>query len=289
MNPLSKHLACLLLFLPCIPSARAADDEAWRAIIARWKQAASIEIENTKDALELESSAKEMRAWLSSGEAVLPTEDNARWHAANITFDFILARGWAAAGDHGKALQHLKAQAAQPGPFLHETRNPDYFALDVFKLHSEIMAHTGKVADIPYSGYQVFQGPSSEGVTRYLFVWEPKEMEINGITVEGIDEDEQRQMIHLTECGADKRCHLSDGAQVFSKRGKLKVFTAERPDGFVLVLNGVSKVVGYKGEFQVPFVHPSPRTKIDLRIDKGELEQPLDAIARMEQKAKPAK
>ncbi|WP_341405592.1 hypothetical protein [Luteolibacter soli] len=276
----------LLLLLPCSLPARAAEDEAWRAILGRWKQASEKEIKGVEDAFDLEASAKEVRAWISAGAREMEpvTERSARQKYSYIAFDFIVAKGWAAAGDYEKALRYLKAGAAQPGVFLHETRNPNYFALDVFKLHAEIMARTGKVFDIPYSGYQVFAGPSSKGVSRYAFVWEPEGDEIGSITVQGVDEDEQRFEITLLECGPDKRCRYGDSAQVVSKRGRLKVSTAERRDGFVLVLRGVTKFVEFKGELMVPFVRPSERAKIELRLDREDgIEQPVVAIARMGQ------
>jgi len=284
MKCISRNFAWLLFLLLCSSPARAAEEEAWRAITGRWKQASSKEIKSAEDALEVESSAKEVRAWLSSPGTGLPPEDNSRWHHGYITFDFIIAQSWAAAGDYEKALQFLKAQAAQPGVFLHETRNPNYFARRVFKLHAEIMANTGKVTDIPYSGYQVFAGPSSKEMSRYVFVWEPEGDEVGSITVDGVAGDEQRQEILLLECGPENHCRYGDFAQVVSKRGELKVSTASRPGGPVLVLRGVSKVLEFKGEFLVPFVHPSPQSKIELRLDlKDGVEQPLDSIVRVKQ------
>ncbi|MCW1925894.1 hypothetical protein OKA05_25265 [Luteolibacter arcticus] len=288
MKPLSRHLTWLLLLLQCSPSAFA-ESEAWKKVAEAYRKAdeewTAAELANRdgkSDPARLDAAARVLRPLIKIKEAEGPPAMTVPESMRFMLMDWKIAEAWTAAGDHKKALQYLKAQAAQPGVFLHETRNPNYFARDVFMLHSEIMAGTGKVADIPHSGYQVFKGPSSEGVSRYVFVWEPEGDDIGGVLVQGMAEDEQRHEITLVECGPAKPCRCVDSAQVISKRGKLKASTASRSDQLVLVLDGVSKIVEFKGEFLIPFVHPSKRTKIELYMDEDDLEQPLEAIARMD-------
>jgi hypothetical protein len=288
MKRLSKHLTWLLLLSQCFPPAFG-ESEKWKKVAEdyrkaeeEWKAAGAANRDGKSDPARFEAATLKLRPLMRIREEEGPPWRTVPESERYWVMYWQVAEAWAAAGDYKKSLQYLKAQAAQPGVFLHETRNPNYFALDVFKLHSEIMARTGKVADIPYSGYQVFEGPSSKGVTRYVFVWDPEGDDIGGVLVQGMAEDEQRHEITLFECGPDKRCRYISCAEVISKRGKLNASTAFRSGQFVLVLNGVSKFMEFKGEFMVPFVHPSKWTKIELRIDEGNLEQPLEAIARMD-------
>jgi len=284
MKRISKHFAWLLLLLQC-SSVALAESEKWQKVAEQWRKAdeewttaLKANKDGKSDPARLEAVVRELKPLLKIKNEVGPQWRNMQEEARFDLMDWKLANAWAAAGNYKKSLHSLRAQAAQPGVFLLETRNPNYFALDVFKLHAEIMAHTGKVADIPYSGYQVFAGPSSKEMSRYVFVWEPEGEEVGSITVEGVAGDEQRQEITLFECGPDKHCRYGDKAQVVSKRGKLKVSTASRHGSPVLVLSGVTKVLEFVGEFEVPHVHPSPQSKIELRLDlKDGLEQPLEA------------
>jgi len=293
MKPLSRHLTWLVLLLQCLPTAFA-ESEKWQKVAGdyrkaeeEWEAAGAANRDGKSDPARLEAATLKLRPLMRIREEEGPPWQNEQERERFELMDWTVAKDWADAGKYEDSLRCLKAQAAKGG-ILQCTRNPNYFAIDVFALHAKIMAETGEVADIPNSGYKVFAVPAAQGLSRYAFVWEPEGDDIGGVLVEGLAKDEQRQEITLFECGPSRLCHYVGDAQVVSKRDKLKVSAAARPGGSVLALTGVVKVLELKGEGRSPFVHPSPRSKIELRIDAGDLEQPLDAIARMDRKPVPS-
>jgi hypothetical protein len=289
-----RHLAWLLFFLQCFPAAFG-ESEEWKKVAedyrkaaGEWKAVQAVNGERNGDPARHEAAVRALKPLLKIRQEVGPPWENEQERVGFELMDWMVAKDWADAGKYEDSLRCLKEQVAEGG-ILQNTRNPNYFATDVFALHAKIMAETGKVADIPESGYKVFAVPSAKGLSRYAFVWEPEGDDIGGVLVQGVAEDEQRQEITLFECGKSKHCRYVGDAQVVSKRGKLKASIASRPGEAVLVLSGVVKVLELKGEGRMPFVHPSSRPKIELLLDQEDLERPLDAIARMDRKSEESK
>ena len=294
MKRLSSPVTWLLLFLLFSPAAFG-ESEEWKKVAGdyqraeeKWRAAGEANKDGKIDPARLEAAVRALKPLLKIRRKEGPYLTGGEEGRLEL-MDWVAAKAWADAGKYEDSLRCLKAQAAEGG-ILGCTRNPNSFAIDVFALHAKIMAETGKVTAIPDSGYKVFAVPSAQGLSRYAFVWEPEGEFIGDMEVRGVAEDEQRKAITLFECGKSRACNYVGSAQVVSKRDNLKVSLASRPGRSVLVLAGVVKVLEFKGEFHVPFVHPSPQTKIELRLDLADdLEQPLDAIAGMNRKPEEAK
>lgn len=199
--------------------------------------------------------------------------------------DFRLAEAWANAGDYSKALAYLEKEASEyinaRGRFLDNTRNQSAFAQDVFLLHSEIMAHTGITSPIPGTGYEAFDVSEKDGPRVFAFVHEPIESDEGGVAIEGIGKDEQRMMIDLSAGDATGRYGITDSAQVIGGRDDIGIVPRTMNGRTILHLTGISKFIEYKGDFRIPVVRESPVGSFDLKINAGQIEQPVEAVKRM--------
>jgi hypothetical protein len=166
--------------------------------------------------------------------------------------DYRVAEAWARAGNYDEALVYLQqevnsyvnpegAYSDSKGGFLDNTRNPYRFAWEVFALHSEIMAHTGIVREISGSGYKVFDVSTKEQSPMYAFVHEPVEEEEGGVRIDGLGEDEQRQLIEMTAPNEKGHYQVVSSAQVVSKRNGLQITTQSSDGKPQLCLTGVTK------------------------------------------------
>ncbi|MCW1885447.1 hypothetical protein OKA04_11965 [Luteolibacter flavescens] len=281
--------------LPLLSLPAHAERERWKMIADDWHQQWEVAEREWSAALRanqpgeapgdlalLVAAAEKIRPLVKIREAEGPPWENQQASDRYLRMDWQLAVAATAAGDHAKALEYLTQQAATPVSLFEGSRNPDSFAPDVLALHAEIMARTGKVADIQHSGYQVFGVVSPGAPPRFVFVREPFEKEISQITIEGVEDDEQKHEVSLYEATAERDVRYLGSSFVYTGRGKLTVSVADRT-GPVLTLRGVTKIVEFRGELHVPHLHVSPRSEIELRMNGEKIEQPLDAIRRMDQ------
>jgi hypothetical protein len=245
------------------------------------------------DPQRMEAAASALRKWKEQqGPEYVPQNEQER--ASFELLDYYIARAWATSGDYKKALVSLQKEAApydgstargSKGGFLDNTRNPDYHALDVFALHSEIMAHSGVIEKIPGAAYQVIAAGERMGAPVYAFIYEPIDECEGGILIEGVAAGEQRQMIILIARNSEKPYERISSQEVIGKRGRVRFSLNKADDGCSLSLAGVTKFVEYVGEFEVPTVRRSPLSSFELKISDGELEPPVDAIKRVQAKA----
>lgn len=232
-------------------------------------------------AKELEESAFALREWrIGQGENYRP--QNQQEADLFQLLDFRVAQAWANAGDFKTALIYLQREissyAESDGRFLSNTRTPAAFAHDVFALHSEIMANTGIVTSLPGSGYEVFDVSSKDGPPTFAFVHEPVESDEGGVVIEGVAENEQRQLIELSTPDETTRYKVTDRAQVIGKRDGVGIVALSADGKPKLRLSGVSKLIEYKGDLGVPIVQLSPVSSFELAIDRGRIEQPSNAV-----------
>jgi hypothetical protein len=199
---------------------------------------------------------------------------------------YTTALAWAKQGDFEKAGEafssEITAQESAANPFLQNTRNPYYFAQDVFVLHSEIAAHTEQ--EIANTGYLIF--PVGGGPERpFVFIYSTDEPGERGIAIQGLDDTVQRRMIYLTAPGPQGHYRIADRAQVLADRATFSAalrFDNGKP---YLAIDGVKRVVKYaSGQ---PNVYDSPVEKVNLLIDGGKLEQPFAALNRIGEKPGP--
>lgn len=261
-----------------------ADEENGKKVRLAYRSALAKSLSKNVDASmanELEESAFALREWrIGQGEDYRP--QNQQEADLFQLLDFRVAQAWANAGDFKKAMMYLQREttsyADSGGRFLANTRTPAAFAHDVFALHSDIMANTGIVTSLPGSGYKVFDVSSKDGPPVFAFVYEPVEIDEGGVVIEGVEENEQRQMIELSAPDETARYKVTDRAQVIGRRDGVGIF-AQSPDGKPkLRLSGISKLIEYKGDFGVPIVQPSPVSSFELAIDRGRIEQPSNAV-----------
>lgn len=254
--------------------------EEWRKLKVDWRAALV-----AQEPRRLETAAMACREWRKQqGPDYIPSSEQER--ESFELLDFAIAGAWARAGNGAKALFFLRKEAApyrqSNGRFLEQTRNPDGFAVDVFELHAAINAQMGDLAKVPGVDYQVMSVGQLKDKPNYAFVYEPIDDCEGGVLVQGLAEDEQRRMIVLIVPDAGKFYRFSDRAEVIGRRGKVVIRSGKSTEGRGLRVSGVTKFIHYIGEGGVPDVHISPLAGFDLRISNGKLEQPHDAIQRLQ-------
>lgn len=252
--------------------------DGWKKCKEEWRTALKGD-----EPLRLEAATDALREWRKQqGPEFIP--ESVQQEESFRLLDFYISSSWAKAGDYKKALAFLRKEAApyqhSKGRFLQNTRNPDYFALDVFVLHAEIMANLAGDAKVPGVDYKVFALGSQNSLPVYAFVYEPIDECEGGVLVEGVAADEQRQMIVLTVPGEGKRYKYAGHSEVVGKRDRVTFSVKRNAEDCTLRLSGVTKFIEYLGDFGAPVVRQSPLAGFDLRISDGKLEQPSDAIKR---------
>ena len=272
---------CIIAF--CIGFSFISDlsaDEEWTMISREWDTAMNEAMTGNAGPQRLETAAQALRAWRERQGPGYKWENEQQRGKFDL-IDYHLADAWTRVGDYGRALalleKEIQSYADSGGVFLHNTRNPDSFAMDVFELHSEIMSHTGNTNSIPNSGYLVFRSMGSDGKPRYVFVFQPYDEEEGGVSVGNLAADEERRTIQLTSPGENGRYKLADRAQVVAKKGRFTVGTREGDAETTVILGGVSKFVEYIGS-GVPVVRNSSQETISLRVLDGKIEQPIQVL-----------
>lgn len=273
-----------MIVLSLFVVASQAEETDLNAVSSEWTaalQESTTRGSNATTAQRLEKAVQALREWKAKqGMTFMPA--NQQQEDLFHLLDFRLAQAWVNSRDHEKALTYLQREVfshvESNSRFLDNTRNPAAFAQDVFVLHSEIMARTGAVSSIPGAGYEVFDVSSKGGPPSFAFVHEPVESDEGGVAIEGVAEDEQRQVIELISPDESGRYKITDRAQVIGKQDGVSVVGQSTDGKPTLLLNGVSKFIEYKGDFGVPIVRQSSANSFQLAIDGGKIEQPGNAV-----------
>lgn len=278
MRLLIPNPTVCFVVLCCVPRLWAQiPDEAGAKVGEEWRRVKNATYEGDVNPVEVVHVGEKVKEYLKSA----PLASQSRWWLQYELVDYTAARAWTNVGDYRKAYGHLVAEAATQQvrgvPFLHNTRNHDSFALDVFALHSAIMANTGDIAAIPQTGYTVFETSVHEGKPRFAFVFQPSGLEEYGVLVDNVDASEERWVIQVTKPVVSGGYTPASRIYVIAKRGHFSIKLSRSEEGTALVLGGISKFVEYIGD-HVPVVRPSPRSDIALRIVGDDVEQPLQAL-----------
>ena len=282
MKPIQTSLGVLLslAFLNASALAQISDDAA-RAISADYKSALGDEGPAGYDPRRVIETARKYKEFLSL-KPETPLQSHLQKKGRESMLDFAMATAWSRVGDHDKALECLteevRSRTADGGIFLQNTRNPESFAMDVFRLHSEVMAHTGGQTLIPGAGYEVFEIPSTDGSKRFAFVFEPRYSEEGGVQVGNVGVDEERRIIQLTKPKTTGGYELASRAQVVARKGAFSIEMVRNGGGSEFKLGGITKFIDYIGQ-GVPVVRPSPRQDIVLRLNGDKIEQPMEVLA----------
>jgi len=205
---------------------------------------------------------------------------------AHELIGFTTAVAWMKQGDFEKAgdafSAEITAQESALNPFLANTRNPYYFAQDVFVLHSEIAAHTQQ--EIANTGYLIF--PVGGGDHRsFIFVYSTSEPDEKGVAIPGMEGTIQRRMIYVTAPGPQGHYRITDRAQVLADRSFLAALKYDGSQPY-LQLDGVKRIVKYSAG-ELPMVFDSTASKLKLEIDGGKIEQPYAVLSKGGQKPAP--
>ena len=265
-------------------------DENYKQITTNWDQALAESRSDTVNINKIEAAASAMKILRDAKSADVPWEneqDRARFDLIDFRLALILAK----AGEHEKARDALKAEiftkTRDNGIFLHNTRDPDQFAMDVFQLHSEIMANTGYVS-MPGSGYEVFELTNPDSNPSYAFSFQPLGKDEAGVNVENIGNDEERHIIQVTKSKPNGGYEFASRAQLISRKGEFAITLIQQNDEAAFQIGGIVKYVEYIGE-GIPLVRNSPVSDLILRIKGSEIEQPKDAIHSLQLKIDPPK
>lgn len=247
-------------------------EDAW----ASWEEAKrSVYKQGKVDPTVVESAGRVLKGLLNRQ---LKGQNEEAKKVATEVVGFTTALAWAKEGEFEKAflalVEEVHFQNSLGRRFLENTRQPYYFARDVFKLHAQILANTTHSPTIPGSGYTAFRIRANGG-KKALFIYgtdEPVEIDV---LIEGVEKNEQRKMIYLVGPGLGGDYSILDKAQIIGSRKHFSASLEQDQYTQVLILNGATKVIEYKGAAAVPIVHMSPQKQIKLRVSKGKIEQPI--------------
>lgn len=249
-----------------------------------WKALRDKTYEGSADPHEVARTGAELKQFVTS------QMDDAKAADAQIAeelIDFTTALAYAHAGDLNQAYANLLTEVANQSAtgrvFLQNTRNPEGFALDVFALHSAIMAHEGKTLPIDGSGYEVFAINQDQGGPFYVFVHSPAGADEGGVSIEMKDETDERRVVSLFGADANGEYGLVDRAQVVVDGRTADVGILRNGNGQnLIVFSDVTGVIDYIGEFKIPLLHQVDVPQLKLRIDEAGIEDPLTAATKPE-------
>ncbi len=276
MKSICRFLVSLGLSLPC-SYAQISDSEA-KSISLQWREARDSAYNGSSKVEDVIRAAERYRRLLGE-EPTNRLIRNIQEKGQEETIDYVTALAWRNAGDYPKAYDSLVAQARDDGKgFLQNTRSPDYFAIGVFNLQSEIMEHTGEAAPIPGALYETFLVPGPARKPRFVFLFQPKDNEERGMVVEGMAPGEERRAIILT--GKDEttgRFRKVDDAQVIVRPGNFTVKSNEANGVASLRMTGVTKFLEFVGTVS-HVVRESPTDHLVLKVGDGKIQQPVEAL-----------
>ena len=278
---LESHVFHFINVFPYAEQHVFTDDEATKAV-AGWKSAVQASSQGKMDAQALTEAGSRYLTFLDSNPAT-PLQIQLRQQGSDAHVYLALAEAWLAQGDNEAAMECLAAESGRASGELLQSiaaRNSDAFIERVLRAHSALLAPIKDIHPFQGIGYQGFRVPAADGISRFVFIYRVDGTEEAQVELENLASNDERLMIRLSEQSAPKSYSLGDRAEIVGTRGKVAVAARASAEGLSLDIKGVTKVVEYSAS-GIPRVHPSPKSKLELKIVGGKIEQTMAAISRM--------